>query len=635
MLELDVASLSLADLSMLENLPLDILLIILSYLKTARSVASLASTCKKLHAVVRTDGWRIFLRSHFESLALPQSMKDEECMGWTRDVTGQSRAWDRRAFSVASFIPPVKKPHATNGHGGRFRTQTFPPHIIVDATSKLTGSTVAETIVWGAGEDLVIWRKRLGRFTPRREESWTSVEGAVMGFASGKDDVTALSIVNDTSNRVNFLVGRASGYLQLLSTGKNNSIRSAVHFQPIPSEGRVPLEQKEIQHLDINNGKDTAAVITKDSLFFYPLNDPSLVSADQNNGSSDAIVAPKEAVSVRNMENSKQFRFLKAVRFMGNGDLALGMTYSPEPLRYLKRTPSGVQIINAAKLRSSRRCTESYVYDVGYEQSIRDILPLSTASIAGGGGNVTLSSYDDATIRLQDLRSPSPIDTIYQDHFEVSAPVGPLVSHGMERFVAGSARTATLKIFDFRWTKGYVYTDALPCGVQPLVPTPKPPTMAYCPHSTDVAKCNHRSGVLCNRHILARSDFYRPNCTIYLPPTQQSVSPVYSLAKPSDLSSTIYAGLTGELVQMSLRDQGEHPRQRLHMQRTDKKHRSGYSYQESPISIIETGDGIALHDITKSQRMPEMHKQNYKNYRGPLPVAKMRAHRLDDLYLRG
>jgi hypothetical protein len=45
-----------------------------------------------------------------------------------------------------------------------------------------------------------------------------TIEGAMTGFRSGADDVTAVSILDKPNPMV--LVGRASGYLQLLSIDK-------------------------------------------------------------------------------------------------------------------------------------------------------------------------------------------------------------------------------------------------------------------------------------------------------------------------------------------------------------------------------------------------------------------------------
>lgn len=704
----DMASLRLTEPPRLENLPLDILLIILTYLDTARSIAGVAATCRRLHGVVRESGWRGFVRSHFAGLSLPQNIPDEDWEGWARDLTWQSRGWDRRAFSVASFVQPPRKPQhrdaRAQGQGTQFRAQTVPCHIMVDAKSRFEGNSHQETVAWGAGEDVVVRYRQLGRSLTRSEQ-WFSMEGAPLGFKSGKDDVTSISILDklDRSDS-GLLVGRASGSLQLLTLDSNGLGPVKMTFQPSPADdSRTQIEQKEVQSFDIDGHEDTLAVSTKDNVLLYPLNG----SPSDQNGTEPAQVLPTEAISLRTDPKSRSFRLLRSLKFMGNGDIALGMTSSPEPLRYLTRTPTGLEITNAAKMQASDRCPASYLsHDRDHLQTVRGLLPLHAASVAGGHqGSVLLSSWDDGTVRLQDLRTPSALDTAYQDHFEVMTPVGPLAAYGTERFVAGSARSATLKIFDLRWpARRYHYTDALPCGGEPLAPTPRPPTVgdaaATPPWHPDVARCDHVAGRVCRCHALARADFHRPNCNLYLPLIHQASSPVYSLARPSDLSPTVYVGLAGELVKLGLRrdhqhhsQHGPHHHQQQQQQnnnnnngggssnnqqdrrrrrggngnnnnnnnnnnqnggggdgwcsyccgdedthllnvaarRRDRQgHAAGYAYHESFMSLIETGDGLALPDVSRSQRVPEMRRQQARR---AMPATVQRTRRLDDFWM--
>ncbi|KAI1881015.1 hypothetical protein JX265_001255 [Neoarthrinium moseri] len=632
----NIGALSLEERPKLESLPLlplDILLIIFSHLDTARTVASLGATCKTLHKVVKSNGWRVFVRSHFPSLQLPASIADKDWRAWGRDLTWQSRAWDRRAFTLATLVPPVKQqqqqPQNARGHSNRFRAQTVPCHIVVDAKVKTEGRRRTEIVAWGAGEDVTVRSRQIGRSASRAEQ-WTSIEGSSLGFTSGKDDVTSIYILDSSARAgAGLVVGRASGDLRLHSLDPDSIGQATATLRPQVT-AEPGLEQREIQSCDFDSSQNTLAVNTKDSTLLYRL-------GQQQDGdrTSDGVqgpdIDPSEALSLRAMPGSKPFKFLRSVKFMGNGDLALGVASSLEPLRYLTPTPSGLELVSAAKMQPSDRCIESYLNNGQELETVRDILPVSAGSMAGGRGSVVLSSYDDGTVRLQDLRTSSAIDTIYQDHFEVMTPVGPLAAYGTERFIAGSARSAILKIFDFRWTKGYCYTDALPCGAAPLLPTPKPPTVVSPPYYSGVAgRCDHMSGRLCQRHALSRTDFYRPNCSIYLPLVSQLASPVYSLAKVSDSSPTVYAGLAGELVEMNLRDSGESRREpAAKPKRQAKQARAGYSYHESLANMLETGDGIALADVSKSQRVPEIRKQAHHS-----KSASMQGmYRLDDLFV--
>jgi WD40 repeat protein len=343
---------------------------------------------------------------------------------------------------------------------------------------------------------------------------------------------------------------------------------------------------------------------------------------------SKLVVRPGEAIDLETLKDASSFGSLRAIKFMADGDLAICAVRSTAPVQYLTRTPTGLLLTNPGKRYPSSRCTESFVHDGSVLQSGRDLLPVAMGSAAGASGKIVLSSYDDGTVRLQDLRSHAAFDTIYQDHFELVTPMDPLVSHGLERFIASSARNSILKIFDFRWNRSYSYIDAHPCSEKPMVPTPKSLTLAPLPVVARRDTCCHLSGYPCYLHALARTDFYKPNCNVYLPTINHAASPVYSLAKSSDLSSSVYAGLSGELSRMSLRDPLADLAEKSWMQQSDCKMRCGYVFCEGSVSIVESGDGIALDDISKSKRLPALYKQSLQG-----SGAVSRSHqRLDGLY---
>lgn len=637
----NVATLNL-NISAFENLPLGILHLIFANLDTAQSLARVSQASKKLHRLVHATGYRAFVRAHFGSLTLQTGLRDEQWAGLARRLTWQSRAWDKRAFSVASLVPPTKKPQGSNprggggGRGGRRqrqaqpRMQSFPPQVVVDAAASLHGQAENETVAWGIGEDVVVRWRGLKRSVLKKEK-WKAIEGSKVGFRAGDDDVTALSILSDSLTESKLLVGRASGNLQLISTARDDFGEAKASFQPVAEGGEKPtVRQNDVQHFDVNRSRDTIAAVTKDGILLYPLNEASS-NTESDDTATVPVVEPRETLDVRGMAGPDEFRYLRGAKFLPNGDLAVCMNGSKQPLRHLQRTPTGTVMASAAKMLPSDRCASSYISSNDRLQNARALLPVNTSSMAGGSGYSILSSYDDGTVRLQDLRTPSAIDTIYQDHFELATPVGPLLAHGTERFVAGCARTEVLKIFDFRWTKSYSYTDATPCSREPLGPEPKPLTWTPVPRATERDACVYLSGHTCARHALARTDFYRPNGILYLPTMYPSSSPVYSLAKSSDESATVYAGLTAELAEVSLQDPGEVVAGRgFSTLKMGKHRRCGYDYVEHKTSIVETGDGIALSDVTKSQRMPNIYKQTGERSRAS--VRKV-PQRLDDLLL--
>lgn len=629
--QLNFQALSLGATTKLDGLPLDIILIILAHLNTAKSVAGLSRANRKLHQIVKEDGWRVFVRTHFAGVSLPPSTPEH---GWdqvARSLTWHSRAWDRHSFVVHSLVPYAEP--ARNDHGGRRRydtrrrprNQTVPCHILVDAHLQCEGKRQLETVVWGAGEDLVARRRRETADGTIESELWQGLRGSESGFMSGKDDVTSLSILDD-EYQASLLVGRASGDLRLLSLGCSDFGRTRMTFEAAPVElGSKPAQG--IQSLDFSSDKRTLAAATKDRLFLYPLT--STPSSQAEAAEEKALsVPPLESVNLQEFDGSQPFSFVRCIKYTENGDLALGLANSTEPLRYLASTPTGFRMHTASKMVPSERAPAPYALKDWTNMTARGVLPVNTQSVPGGRGNVVLSSYDDGTIRLQDLRTPSPIDTIYQDNFEIMTPLGPLLSYGTERFIAGNARSSTIKIFDYRWSKPYHYTAALPCSNTVPFPAPRSPTMALPPTNTRRSQCDTARGVECCWHALSKQHFYRPNYTVYLPLLTHAASPIYSLAKPSDLSATVYAGLAGELVEVRLHDADG-----LVNGAPDRPATPGapYTYQRGRSSILETGDGLALDDITKSQRVPEMRSQLGERLEtGHIPHALRQIHRLDD-----
>ncbi|RYP08760.1 hypothetical protein DL764_001671 [Monosporascus ibericus] len=619
---LKLVSLRLAESPRLDTLPDDVLLIILSYLSTAKDISHLALASRRLHQLISVDGWRTFVRNCFQNLSLPSPVSDNDWKELAKKLTSQSRDWDRRAFvfHVFSRHERLARGRSRRNNPGH-NSQTVPCHIIVDVHSQLSGRTEEETLVWGAGEDLVALARRK-HDNVIRSQTWRRYGGAESGFTAGRDDVTSLSILKTPQGGTSgLLVGRASGDLRLLSMNGEKFGHTIQHYRPSPTENNA--EQKEIQFFDTHEKSNLLAAATKDRILFYPLQGQEGASrADSGVGMAateePTPIQPNEALNIGDVRGSPSFRFIRSLRFLNGETIAVGLTSSTEPLRYLTMTPAGIESSGVPNIASHLSSDE---YRLG---TVRALLPINAGFIAGGGGNTILTSWDDGTIRLQDLRTPSAFDRIYQDHFEPTTPINALVSYGIERFIGGSARAPVLKIFDFRWSKGYDYTESLPCGNHAPMPPPRPPTITSEPLVAPRSRCDHLRGCLCRWHALSREIYYRPNCNVYLPKRAGSDAPVHSVAKASDVSPTLYAGLAGSLVQLTLKTSSERGFQSSENQ--------PYSYHKAKVNIIETGDGSILSDISESQRMPIIRAQSERrsDYRFPTSITK--RHRLDEWF---
>ncbi|KAI1326728.1 hypothetical protein F5Y16DRAFT_373864 [Xylariaceae sp. FL0255] len=606
----DITALRISESLRLSTLPADILFIIFTHLDTARSFTHLAATCKGMNLLVDTSGWRIFVSTCFSSLS-PAFDSGQDWKELARVLTAQSRDWDRRAFVFSSLAPPpdTRRPH---GRARQPHHQTIPRNIIVDAHLRTKGNIREELLVWGAGEDILARIRRSDK-TAVLSESWHCYSGSQLGFVAGKDDTTAVAILknpsdNDTSCAA--IIGRANGDLRQQSINDNNFGRTLVQFRPTSSQATA---QRSICAVDINHSPKTLVAGTREAIVFYPI--PDELPPQHDDSSDGPIVNPIDVISLKNVPQSSPFDYIRSVKSINQSTVAVALNRSFDPVQILTMTPSGVEITAAAKTMCPLLCIDPK------PRTVRALLPVDMGSIASGTGNVVLSSWDDGTIRLQDLRTSSPFDRIYQDNFEVATPINALVSFGLERFVAGSAFSHLLKIFDYRWDKGYYHTDSLPCASRNPYPAPRPPTVVEEPqYAENRSSCNHVLNRLCRWHMLSRHDFYRPNCNIYLPFRHYDSSPIYTLAKPSDISPSIYAGLSGLLVEITLRSG------LTNMSVPDTN--PFYVRQRGKVAILETGDGSAIFDVSKSQRVPEIRRQSFSSYRYPINTDK-RWHRLD------
>ncbi|KAI1387762.1 uncharacterized protein F4822DRAFT_407513 [Hypoxylon trugodes] len=633
------------DVPSLTSLPTDILYIILTYLDTAGSVAHLGATCKGLHRLISESGWRIFITSRFNTFKLSEVSSTDEWRARARSLTTQSRDWDRRALAIDVLKPPSK--HRTWGPDPLSTWQSIPSNILVDAYHQHKGNDAQDIIFWGAGEDVFgLLRHNRGPKPPTDE--WLCGRGAASGYHSGRDDVTSVSILKGDKckygqgDEPQVLVGRASGQLHLLSMGTDDFGNTLLSFKGSnrPDQpNNEAIRQTDIQSLDVNYKQGVLAAATKQSILMYPLvkdrqtvhNDPAINNSEE--GSSPYVWAD-EALSLKDDRGGPgTFEFIRTVKFVNEDTLAVGLNKGYNPLQYLKNTPTGIEISYAAKSSSQTNGVDEYKFE-----TIRSILPVDTRSVASGGGNSVLSSWADGTIRLQDLRSPSPTDRIFQDNFDLSTPINALLSHGLERFVAGSAYSPVLKVFDYRWPKGYYHTEGLPCGNDAPYPTPRPPVPVLKPYFSDNrATCDHISGRRCRWHALSRQDFSRPNFNMWLPtsysPTSDT-SPVYSLASPSDDSPTLFVGLSGSLVEITTKS--ERTRRPI-VTTTQPAKDLVYSRKTESVAFIETGLGFALEDYTLSQRVPIMHRQLFggaAERNRPKFAEWRRRHRLDE-WLQG
>ncbi|EOO03689.1 putative f-box domain protein [Phaeoacremonium minimum UCRPA7] len=387
-----------------------------------------------------------------------------------------------------------------------------------------------------------------------------------------------------------------------------------------PNSGRLP-KQGTVNSLHVLSRRNLIAATTKSTVFVYPLKDGDA----SNIGPSAVFDLEGQAFEHKNMT-------LLNARWMTDNLMALGLQGCKDPLRYLTITPSGFAVSAAAK---NSAMEEKFAIDYG-RLCANSLVPVTGSH---GGHNLLLSAWRDGTVRLQDLRSPSPFDLVYCDNIDPWSEFETLLTYGTERFIGGGIHGATVKVFDFRWTKDYYHTSAMPCGGDKPFPLPHQP-FATAPKEKQptLACCDHLQGHRCRWHELSRDIFYRPNCSFFfsksLPPEEKHAG-VWSLAKASDISPNFYIGISGGVVEANLHMDGTDPNLGFNSHEGFPSKNVSYKTVDLSASLMEIGDGLASPQNDRNIRIPTMRGKGWGLREEPLleiDLARRKRHRLDIKY---
>ncbi|KAK1776787.1 hypothetical protein QBC45DRAFT_452967 [Copromyces sp. CBS 386.78] len=640
-----IHSLNLADL------PHEILLLILSSLPTASDVSHLGLTCRRLRRLVTSEGWRAFVIARFPSLvqSIPapsssfgQGGGKSSRYGYgyqeiAESLTWQSRCWDKRALVFCAIYPSSgpagpERGGAGAGNGqrgggggrqqqGQQRGNMF--QSVVDAHFDF--ATGRELLIWGAGEDLVARRRDWGggQKTDGRAEGFRKgalhlVKGDVFLGGSGHGKGSGLGGTKENGN------GGGGGY----GYGSGRGPRGG------KEEGeREGFVQDTINSVDVLR---LVAAATKKAVGVYALPD------GEEEVEEDGEVSPVVVYDLqRSVLDSNTAQLCSAKWMGGQGNvMALALKGCSERLQYLSITESGWTHHTTAKsIITSGGLGGLSIPDADICANSLSPVYANPNQQRSGGTTLLLSGWKDGTCRLQDLRTSSPYDAIYQDNIQPWDHVEAILTYGTERFVAGAGNSgATIKIFDFRWPKPYSHTSALPClGRQPF-PRPHQP-FAIPPNASPTGRprCDHLAGLECHWHSLSKHLYYRPNATIFLPRgvpghehdrnNQHGFTRAWSLAKASDSAPNLYMGVSGGVIEANLQPTPPSPWKPVEIDRIygynyphltgplpvthpalsrSKGAAEGYTTVPIKYSLMETGDGKSVEANDRSIRMPRM-----------------------------
>ena len=529
-----MAATSYSQCPTLATLPPEILVQIVTHITTAKELCHLSLVCKRLHTFIEKDGFRVLSQTLFPYVQFPST---HTALFWRDALHGlitQARNWDRKAFTAwiissetnANQEPGKNRRRTHNAPRGQ--TMGFIP--VIDSYEAWYGgdwSSRKEIVAWGAGADLVVRARTMG---PKALDVWNAAVNRSPkdfnahhhtykwanyhepGVNEGLDDITFVKLLQQPSidDLEQFIIGRASGALELVSLNKKTS-QSQVRCS-FTTEGRP------VRSATTNVLQTLVAACSSDSIV-------SLYPITSSTSRTTREIAP---VAETSANPSGQVGRTWTSRFLSNDRLVVGYGPAQQPIRIYKvgRGELASESPGLFNPETRRHAEES--------TSVYSLSPIATSSSAGGkGGDIFLSGAYDGLVRLHDLRSANTTVAIFRDPVDVS-PIYSLLPVANEQFVAGGGRHSIIKVFDLRMPGSGLYSSA---------------------SNGQSTAASHGMG---NHKKPRDQEKSRLNWNTFLPTTNKSFSrstndsSVYALSKPSQCSPTLYAGLQNTIVQIDI-----------------------------------------------------------------------------------
>ncbi|KAL0256458.1 hypothetical protein SLS55_008853 [Diplodia seriata] len=540
----------------LEELPVELLAHVITYFTTAQALRDLSLTCRKLHAFIEHEGWKIFLRSRFPSY--PTINQPARLLA--HSLTTLSRNWDRKAFVGRYIVPSGSIVSLNTGlpltEWKRPRGQTMGFQPSLDSYEELSGGSDygrREILAWGAGTDLLIRAKESGPATERLWEqvsqqdrqhyfdqyhhrtSWFTFK--IPGAFEGRDDITCLNILRPAQRSATphpdaeqVILGTANGDLNLVTFTLDDP--PAWRREIYNTDGR-PV--KAIHVSSSSKNPLLAAGFADSSVALYPVHK----TADTVEPISHLQPLSKHHTPSR----------IWSTRFLSAETLAVGLGPSTEPVHVYEITPSGFSEspirkfgIDATAWGAVDR-VDVTTDGEPRQSSVYPISPLPLPHSDRNDPNVFLSGGYDGIVRLHDMRSPSAYESCYWDPTDDGA-VYALQTIARERLVVGSSRHSIIKFFDMRVSAGRAFQYAHVGGA----------------HGRENLKIGN--GIRTDEETRAEWHGSHYGWNLFLNPRNQfrnnqrrndrrSInSPVYTLTSPSPFSPSVYAGVENNVVQL-------------------------------------------------------------------------------------
>ena len=286
--------------------------------------------------------------------------------------------------------------------------------------------------------------------------------------------------------------------------------------------------EQSVNSASLNSAGILAVCLSNQSLAFY------------NSRSEEPHTLPVNYFAFR---PSQELRVSRVTRFLRDDRLVIGFGPSPESLQIFDL---GDGDLKQQDLQASESAISISQIHQGKPKvtSVYSLASLSPCGQAGGQqGDLFLSGGYDGIVRLLDLRCADRVVARFEDNVDQSA-IYSLTSYGQERFVAGAARDAIMKVFDLRLPgckKFYAANLSSYPALSSLNGTASPLVKDYDEGHAATGNEPHNCNIFLRTHSTGRRSY-----------GVSSGSPIYSLSAPSEYSPTLFAGIEGQVLQLDL-----------------------------------------------------------------------------------
>ncbi|PHH62513.1 hypothetical protein CDD81_7086 [Ophiocordyceps australis] len=499
----------------LDRLPDHLLLDIAQHLETARDVCHVGRLSRRTQRLMQMHGWRAFVGLRFPSMGIA----GDETTQWravAQRLTRLDRCWEKRGFRLRLYEQEVRGRQSVAFQG------------LVDAA----WDGQRELLACGVGEELVLrWRDS--------DDEWLGSQRH--GYAAGRGDVSALCVCRG-AQRPAVVVGRASGDVNVHSAAAPGSPPtkllwpSAAQVSPGTSPGRTAITCAawNAQRLLAACARDTLVALHHVDAPETPLQ--ALAVVDVSKPTSQASSRP----------------LLHCLSFLGTDALAWGIGPATDALQCATIRPTGIDPPCPAYTPTPHQAP-------GTRHSVRAMEPIAN------NPHLLLTAWSNGGYSLVDMRTPARHAVWYRDELQPFEPAHSLLAYGLERFVGGDHSEPLLRLFDFRWPKPYHHFNAMPCSNKS--PWPPPPASVLsrgrewqgyhegAASNAAASHCDYIKGKQCKWHELSALPAWRPDSTLFL--GLESSRGIFGLAKATDSSDSLYCGLRGGIMEVSLSLSGD------------------------------------------------------------------------------